>query len=200
MQSCIFPEPLDYDGSQLHHAFAYEKANILGDSIVSFIGSANVKEHLVDLEDSLANDFISSDQMIHYIIELFGANITETVLWQRVLVKEIIDNLCQGSHAHFWQFSRKGDDVMYLLPSIKFSEASTLHKMSVSIATLSHFSGLIHLGINIKVGENCPVAAIGLKDLGYNDSDIVKFQEDTVNLFVKEYESVKKATYKVRGL
>ena len=206
MQSHIFTYPINYDGSQLHHAFAYERANILGDSIVSFIGSANVREHLVDLEDSLSNDFISSEKMLHYIIEVFNATITEAVLWQRVLVKAVIDELVDNAFNvdGFYPgplkyiFSpndvhRKGDDIM-------IEDDDKLYKLSVSIATLAQFSGLIHLGINIDVGQNCPVKAIGLTQMGYNELGVRFFQEETIKRFVNEYMSIKKATFKVQGV
>ena len=193
----IILDPMDYDGSQLHHAFAYEQKGVLGDSIVSFIGAANVKDHLVDLEDSLKNDFISSKKMLHFIIEIFNISITESVLWQRVLVKEILDVLRVSGRAAPTQFYRKGDDIMITLSPLNCNEMIVPRKMSVSIATLSRFSGLVHLGLNIDVGESCPVPALGLYYLGYNDIEIEKFQRTVLTNFINEFNSIKKATYKV---
>lgn len=61
-----------YDGAQLHHAFCYENGGPLGASIVYFRGPAEVKDHLVDIEDRLADDFIKSKDMWHFIIEIPG--------------------------------------------------------------------------------------------------------------------------------
>ena len=103
---------MDYDGSQLHHAFAYEQASELGATICYFRGSAEVKEHLVDLEDSLADDFIKSEEMWHFIIEIPEATITEMVVWQRLFISiciDIFNQLCDGLDL---RITRKGDDIM----------------------------------------------------------------------------------------
>ena len=175
---------MDYDGSQLHHAFAYEQAKELGATICYFRGSANVKEHLVDLEDSLANAFIKSEEMWHFIIEIPEATITEMVVWQRLFISMCIDelltyNICPKN------ITRKGDDIMV-----------GDSKLSVSIATLSRFSGLIHVGINIKVGEDCPVDATGLADF-MSTNDLLVFGQIMAVEFSDEYNDIKNATFKV---
>ena len=175
---------MDYDGSQLHHAFAYEQAKVLGATICYFRGSADVKEHLVDLEDSLADDFIKSKEMWHFIIEIPEAVITEMVVWQRLFISMCIDKLreeCGGEVI----ITRKGDDIMI-----------GDRKLSVSIATLSRFSGLIHVGINIEVGEGCPVNAIGLDDFTGGKYSIT-FGWLMAMIFVEEYNDIKNATFKV---
>ncbi len=176
---------MDYDGSQLHHAFAYEQVRELGATICYFRGAANVKEHLVDLEDSLVNDFIKSEEMWHFIIEIPEATITEMVVWQRLFISMCIDDLRKFETDLI--ISRKGDDIMILDK-----------KLSVSIATLSRFSGLIHVGINIKVGKECPVEAIGLSD--FMKGRYSPFGKRIADTFVKEYEDIKKATFKVIGV
>lgn len=175
---------LNYDGSQLRHAFAYEKAGELGATICYFRGKANVKKHLVDLEDSLANDFIKSKEMWHFIIEIPDATITEAVVWQRLFISMCTEEL---GKENVCQMIRKGDDIMTVGGDMK---------LSVSIATLSRFSGLIHVGINIEVGAGCPVAAIGLKNLIDNTCSLM-FGEKMAYAFAEEYDDVKKATYKV---
>lgn len=179
----IYLEPMPYNGAQLHHAFAYEQANELGATICRFIGAAEVKEHLVDLEDSLAGDFIKSKEMWHFIIEIPEATITETVVWQRLFITMCIDELRKELKG--FVITRKGDDIMV-----------GASKLSVSIATLSRFSGLIHVGINIDVGEGCPVKAIGLKDISDNLFRF-EFGERVSNTFVAEYIDIKNATFKV---
>ncbi len=175
---------IDYDGSQLHHAFAYEEGGELGATICYFEGAANVLEHLVDLEDFLAHDFIKSELMQHFIIEVPEATITEMVVWQRFFICMCIDVLRSSSQG--FTFTRKGDDIMV-----------GPNKLSVSIATLSRFSGLIHVGINISVGDGCPVAAIGIADLITDSSIVNEFGKTVAQKFVNEYEDIKAATYKV---
>ncbi len=188
MKTHIYKKEMKYDGSQLRHCFAYGMSEYLkGDSIVSFIGPCEVKEHLVDLEDSLSNDFISSENMMHFIVEIFDVNMTEAVLWQRTLIHIIMEELRVFTGDIF----RTGDDMMFL------GNDGDFYKLSVSIATLSRFSGLIHVGINIVPGKDCPVKAIGLKELGLDDKNIKQFQEEVVSRFAKEFEDIKNATYKV---
>jgi hypothetical protein len=87
--------------------------------------------------------------------------------------------------------TRKGDDIL----------CAGAYKLSVSIATLSRFSGLIHVGINIEVGKGCPVKAMGLNDIirpVMRDEYSSTFGKRVAKIFAKEYEDVKKATYKVK--
>lgn len=177
---------MDYDGSQLHHALAYEYRRILGPSVSFFVGAANVREHLVDLEDSLADDFIKSESMVHFIVELPGVGIQEAVVWQRLFMRMIAEHL--ETSVDDLIVGVDGDDLMV-----------EEQKLSVSIATLSRFSALIHIGINIHVGSDCPVAAIGLNDFGglagaataHDWAHVIAF------LFAVEYTDIVNATYKV---
>lgn len=180
---------IDYDGSQLHHAFAYEKAGILGPSIVSFIGKAEVKEHLVDLEDSISNDFIKSKSMLQFIIEIPGASIRETVVWQRFFIHMLAEKL--RNTCDLLKIITDGDDIMVYEK-----------KLSVSIATLSRFGGLIHTGLNIEVGEGCPVAATGLKELTYFGVSTfsINVMLEVAQEFAKEYDDIVRATYKVKDV
>jgi hypothetical protein len=183
MKAIDLMKQMDYDGSQLHHAFAYEQAKELGATICYFRGSANVKEHLVDLEDSLANDFIKSEEMWHFIIEIPEATITETVVWQRLFISMCTDTIRQSRDN--LRIVRDGDDII-------IGDS----KLSVSIATLSRFSGLIHAGINIKVGTGCPVKAIGLSEF-MTEHGCNFFGYMMASDFTEEYNDVKNATFKV---
>ena len=180
---------MDYDGSQLKHCLAYEYKKVLGSTISYFIGAAAVKEHLVDLEDSLANDFIKSKKMAHFVIEIPGASITEAVLWQRLFITKCIDWIhANRSIRDIMWFNRDGDDILIALVEGDWK------KLSVSIATLSRFSGLIHVGINIEVGPDCPVKAIGLSEI---TSNISQFAKIVAKEFAEEYTDIVNATYKV---
>lgn len=180
---------MDYDGSQLHHAFAYEQANILGPSIVSFIGNAEVKDHLVDLEDKLSNDFIKSKRMLHFIIEIPDASIREMVVWQRFFIHMLAEKLRTIFEFHPEQVITDGDDIIIYEK-----------KLSVSIATLSRFGGLVHVGLNIEVGEGCPVDAFSLNDTTYFGSSDYNLNVilEVANSFANEYDDIVRATYKVK--
>jgi len=178
---------MDYDGSQLKHCLAYEYRTVLGPSICFFIGAADVKDHLVDLEDSLADDFIKSERMAHFIIEIPNIGIQEAVVWQRLFIRMIAREI--GKDIGSLEIEINGDDIMI-----------ANEKLSVSIATLSRFSGLIHVGINIHVGKDCPVAAIGLADVadGFGIfTDEHSWAQYISHVFADEYTDIVNATYKV---
>lgn len=184
-----------YDGSQLHSHFGYENG-VEGNSIVSFIGPAEVKEHLVDCEDRLKNDFISSEQMMHFIIEIFDVSLREMVVWQRLFIAQIVSYLKEKtylpSYSNIESVRRGGDDIFV-----------NGKKLSVSIATLSPVSGLIHVGLNIKVGEECPVNAIGFQNFYTNfnyECAMKQIAELFMGNFIEEFNSIQKSCYKVKGV
>ena len=181
-------EEIKYDGSQLHSHFNYEHG-VKGNSIVSFIGSTEVKEYLVDCEDRLKNDFIKSEKMMHFIIEVFDISLREMVVLQRLFISQIVDFLKNLACLEGYKIHRSGDDIFY-----------DSKKFSVSIATLSPVSGLIHVGLNIKVGNECPVLAADFNDLleaGYDMQTVATF---IMEHFVSEFESIQNACYKVKGV
>ena len=178
---------MDYDGSQLKHCLAYEYRAVLGPSICFFIGTADVKKHLVDLEDSFAGDFIKSERMAHFIIEIPNIGIQEAVVWQRLFIRMIAREI--GKDTENLEIEINGDDIML-----------AGDKLSVSIATLSRFSGLIHVGINIHAGKDCPVPAIGLADItnGFGIfTDEHAWTQYIAHIFADEYTDIVNATYKV---
>ena len=178
---------IKYDGSQLHSHFGYENG-VEGNGIVCFIGPAEVKEHLVDCEDRLINDFISSKRMMHFIIEIFDVSLREMVVWQRLFITQITTFLRENLKK---ESCRSGDDIFV-----------GGKKFSVSIATLSPVSGLIHVGLNIEVGDNCPVKAIGFHEImGHrifiNEKELASV---LMSRFVGEFESIQNSCYKVKGV
>ncbi|WP_218076110.1 DUF366 family protein [Desulfuribacillus stibiiarsenatis] len=176
-------ERLTYDGTQLSSLFAYRNFSIQGNSIIGFQGPCHVSiEEMVDLADVKQNAHIYSLKMVHFIVEVFEMDLVKTVYIQRILVslvKEILEKLSvQG-------VVRRGDDL-YIADK----------KLSVSIATLSPVSTMIHFGINVS-SEDTPVPTLGLNDLNI---DAVVFGEMLLKEFSDEVESVNMARCKVRGV
>lgn len=144
--------PLKYDGSQLSPLFAYTKFGIRGDSVVTFKGPCYVKEHMVDQEDLNLGEFIGSKNMLHFIVEVFKSppSLIEARMFQLLIVQEAANFLkdkfkTSDNRAHI---TSDGDDIFIW-------DGQKKCKMSVSIATVSGVSQLIHLGINITT-ENIP--------------------------------------------
>ncbi len=174
-------EPLTYSGQQLRSHWIFDRFGLLGDAIVAFIGPCGVDpHHMVDLVDVAAGDVIRSRSMLHFIAEFFTAPLEVTILRQRLLVALAGDLLAAAGVV---SLRRSGDDL-YVRD----------RKLSVSIATASAVSTLIHLGINIDP-EGAPVPAIGLQELNVEPQG---FAGELMDGFAAELRSIALARAKVR--
>ncbi len=175
---------IDYDGSAIGSHWAYRNFGILGNSLVVFRGKCDVKvEEMIDIEDLRESKEIKSDDMVHYIIEVFDF---PNVLLASTLQKLFIARLCEVLAEYGVKASRKGDDIYV-----------NGKKLSISIATVSPVSVKMHIGINVEAkGIPKGVEAIGLKELGV--TDVEGFMEKTGEALVAEFNKVKKDSLKVR--
>lgn len=184
MKTKWIDKKIKYTGEQLSSKWAEKKFTLAGDSIVSFRGPCNVNEkYMVDLEDLKKKEFIYSEDMLHFIVEIFELNLARAVALQRLLViqiKELIEAQKKGL-----KLTRAGDDLY-----------DGKNKLSVSIATLSPVSSLIHVGVNIS-SKNTPVPTKGLEDY---DVDPAKFAKKTLTIFQEEFISMQKAKQKVKSV
>lgn len=186
MMKSLFVEDtrIKYTGEQLRSHWIYEKFDILGDTIVCFIGEADVRlNHMVDLQDVKEQAPIYSTEMLHFIIEHFNVTMQEIILRQRLFICVIQNALNEIMNANV--VIRNGDDLFY-----------NKGKLSVSIATLSPVSGLIHVGLNID-SKNAPVKASGLLS-EMNIQNINNFAINLMKIYTVEYQQILKASYKVR--
>lgn len=175
--------PITYTGEQLRSHWILKTTNITGNALVAFHGPCHVKtEALVDLHDQAKNAFIYSESMVHFIGEWFQSNLETTVLRQRLLVATV-GELIREKTNHIP--IRKGNDL-YI----------DNRKLTVSIATTSPVSTLLHLGINIS-DKNTPVPAIGLENL-----KICQFETTNLLLerFKNECEDIEISCAKVRSV
>jgi hypothetical protein len=177
-------KPTDYDGTQLASHWIFRNFNLQGDAAVAFIGGCDVKlEKMCDLADVRDGKPIFSKSMLHVIAEFFDSDLTRTILMQRLLVslaqQEIIFRT--GKPA----IVRGGNDL--------FEDGA---KLSVSIATASPVSTLIHFGINIE-SEGTPVKTKGLADYKIDPPD---FARALLESFRDEVLTVTQARAKVRAV
>ncbi|MFA4646959.1 DUF366 family protein [Pyrococcus kukulkanii] len=174
---------IDYDGSAIRSHWAYRNFGVLGDSLVVFRGRCDVKiEEMVDIEDLRQRKEIKSDDMIHYIVEVFWH---PDVLLASALQKLFIARLCELFSKKGVKVERKGDDI-YVGD----------RKLSISIATISPVSIKIHIGINVTSrGVPQDVKAIGLQELGIDPEE---FMEESGRVLVEEFLKVRKDSMKVR--
>lgn len=179
-----------YNGSQLRPLFAYENFKLAGDSIISWASPCDVHiEHMVDFEDKIENSKIAADSMLHFIIEVFPANLSLGVALQRILAAIAKDLIIKMSPLKDLQINRDGDDL-YIMHNKK------LGKLSISIATVSAVATHIHFAVNIK-NSGTPVQTACLNDLKINPE---KFSSQLIKDFIKEYNSIMFATKKVKPL
>ena len=184
MKTKLIEEEIKYIGSQLQPHWIYKNFKLQGDAIVAFIGECDVKlTEMVDIEDVINNEPIYSKSMLSFITEQFNINLVEGVFRQRLLIciiKELLEK--RGVFA-----VRNGDDLMI-----------NGRKLSVSIATKSTTSILIHTGLNIE-SEGAPVKASGLtSELGI--TDIRAFAQEVMTAYAEELKDIELASTKVRGV
>jgi len=184
MQIKYIDDEIKYIGSQLAPHWIYKNFKIQGDAIVAFCGECEVKlTEMVDIEDVINNEPIYSKNMLSFITEQFNINLVEGVFRQRMLIsiiKEVLES--RGI-----DLLRRGDDLII-----------GDRKLSVSIATKSINSVLIHTGLNI-ISDGAPVKAAGLySELGI--TDIKEFANEVMLRYTEEIDDIILASTKVRGV
>ena len=184
MKTKFIDEEIKYVGSQLAPHWIYNNFKIQGDAIVAFVGECEVKlDEMVDIEDVINNEPIYSKYMLSFISEQFGVGLVEGVFRQRLLIS-IIKELLEERGIFV---IRNGDDLII-----------DNRKLSVSIATKSSTSILIHTGLNI-LSEGAPVKASGLtSELGI--TAIKEFALEVMQRYSDEIKDIVLATTKVRGV
>jgi len=179
-------DTIKYDGTQLSSLWAFRMFGLQGDSIVSFQGPCQVNlAEMVDLEDVKNNAPIHSDSMLHFITEHFDLDLEKTIVRQRLLITIIKDAVQQYTGA---VLRRDGDDLFH-----------DDKKLTVSIATLTPVSTMIHTGLNI-LSDHVPVPAVGLADLGLAIDKLPVLGAVICGLYAKEYDEIRMARCKVRGV
>ncbi|MGQ9602738.1 MAG: DUF366 family protein [bacterium] len=182
MKAMWLEEQIDYSGKELRPHWCFEKTGIIGDVIVGFIGGCRVEcNDLVDLVDRREGSIIAGEKMLHFICEIFGIPLIGVVFAQRLLCSIVKDRINQTVGDS--PVVRKGDDLFV-----------ADGKLSVSIATISPVSGLIHLGLNIDL-KGVPVRAACLEDLRI---DAASLAADVMSCFCDEVDDCIMATKKVR--
>lgn len=170
-----------YDGTQLRSHFIARQTGAFEDAIMAFAGPADVPlSHMVDLEDVAAQAPIFSKKMLHFLVEHFRSDLDLMIARQRLLTAIAAEELWQrGADAA----RRSGDDIY-----------DGERKVSVSIATSSPVSGLIHFALNIE-SEGTPVPTRGLADYGIEPRG---FAETVMQRYCDELASMAEARCKVR--
>lgn len=181
MKAIWIDREITYDGTQLRSDWIREQTDAAGDAIASFVGPADVPiENMVDLEDVARNSPIWSESMLHFIVEHPGCELALAIARQRLLAAIAADELrMRGVRLA----ERRGDDIY-----------DCAKKLSVSIATNSPASSLIHFAINIS-SRGTPVPTRGLEDYGIDPRALAR---EVAKRYCDEIESMGAARTKVR--
>lgn len=168
--------------TELYSHFAYKNFGVAGDSIVSFVGPCDVSgEDLVDLVDRAAGAYIKANKMLHFVVEHFAMDLLTAVRHQRLLCAVLYEYLTTRSPGP--ELKRDGDDIY-----------AGEGKLTVSIATVSPVSALIHLGVNIDA-TGAPVQTADLSAFDVNPEGTALA---VIERYADEIDGIHAAAAKVR--
>lgn len=190
------PEVSLYSGEILHRRFAYryfKDRTLPQGNIIAFRAPARVEvEGMIDLEDVINNDFIYSQDMIHFLYEVpildnrFGA-----VAFQRLFNTQCAHILSANYLKAPIEMS--GDDMMVHKEFIQREVKQNRGKASVSIVHVKDGVTLGHTGINNIAGERAPVFAFSCN---LNDEQVNSFINEVITMFYVLVEDIFIATTK----
>ncbi len=188
----LFNELKVYNGSQLRPLFSYEKMGLKGSSILSWISPCQVHlDHMVDYEDKVENAIIASDEMLHFMIEIFKPDLTMGVCFQRLIGSIVFQYLLKKNEKlNSKNFFQSGDDLYFL-------DNNEKRKLSISICSVSSVSTQIHFAMNT-INSGTPVPTISLSDFHLENFELLA--NDLMSLISDEWESISEATMKVKPL
>lgn len=185
MKTLFVERHFAYDGSQLRSLFGYLDHQVAGDSAIAWIGACSIPfAHMVDGEDVLAKATIAGDRMVHFIIEKFHAPLIAGVAIQRLFASIVLDLLRESVAPDVASRLRREGDDLYLDEG----------KLSISIATVSPVSTLIHFAINC-INAGTPVKTAALEDLAIEPELFIR---EALKRLEREIDGIDAATVKVR--
>ena len=175
-----------YDGSQLRAHWILREFGIAGDALVAFRGPCRVRtDEMADLAD-VDGPGITGADMLHFVWERFDDGRLDTaILRQRLMscialeiLRERVDPAVAG------RMRREGDDLFV-----------GDGKLTISIATRSPVSTLLHFALNVTT-EGTPVATASLQDLGVA-TDVLA--QELLERVADEERGMREARSKVRA-
>jgi hypothetical protein len=183
MKTIWLPARLCYDGSQLRAHWLLRHCGVVGDGMAAFRGPCAVsRAEMADLAD-LDGPGITADDMLHFVWESFQqTDLLLAVHRQRLLSAQAAELLAELAPQR--RVRRDGDDLW-------LGDG----KLSVSIATATSVSSLIHFGVNATAG-GAPVRTATLQDLGV---DVEDFGRRLLQRVADEQDAIAEARAKVRS-
>ena len=183
-----------YDGDFIHKRFAYkyfrDRTLPIG-NIVSFVAPVEVTLNLIDLEDSLENDYIYSDSMVNFCWEIPNLDPFGAVCFQRLFNTTIANILHKIINK---PIEMKGDDIMV---HSEFTQGGVIQqkgKASVSITYSKDNIAIGHTGVNVVAGKKAPAFAYSTN---LTPEQTVQFQNAVIDQFYTMVDNIFIATTKI---
>jgi len=183
-----------YDGDFIHKRFAYkyfrDRTLPIG-NIVSFVAPVEVTINLIDLEDSLENDYIYSDSMVNFCWEIPNLDPFGAVCFQRLFNTTIANILHKIINK---PIEMKGDDIMV---HSEFTQGGVIQqkgKASVSITYSKDNIAIGHTGVNVVAGKKAPAFAYSTN---LTPEQTVQFQNAVIDQFYAMVDNIFIATCKI---
>ena len=183
-----------YDGDFIHKRFAYkyfrDRTLPIG-NIVSFVAPVEVTINLIDLEDSLENDYIYSDSMVNFCWEIPNLDPFGAVCFQRLFNTSIANTLHKIIDK---PIEMKGDDIMVHAEFTQGGVVQQKGKASVSITYSKDNIAIGHTGVNVVAGKKAPAFAFSTN---LTPEQTVKFQNAVIDQFYAMVDNIFIATTKI---
>jgi|TARA_R100000479_G_scaffold174623_1_gene123300 hypothetical protein len=184
-----------YDGNFIHNRFAYEQfrkeVSPYG-NIVAFRAPMYVKDALIDLEDTLSDDYIHSQDAINFCWEIPGLCPFGAVSFQRLFNTAIANMLSRYIEKGI---VIDGDDLMVQDEFVgKDKKIRKSGKVSVSITYSKDNVTLGHTGINIIAGDKAPSFAYSSN---LTEDQANEFMNNVIDYFNAEVKDQFIATTKI---
>mgnify|MGYP003628087317 CR=1 FL=1 len=184
-----------YNGALIHERFAYKffrkEVSPYG-NIVAFRAPMFVSDNLIDLEDTLANDFIHSEDAVNFCWEIPNLCPLGAVAFQRLFnttIAGMIGQLIQKP------MNMDGDDIMVQTEFVGSDDKVQQEgKSSVSITYSKEGIAIGHTGVNIQAGKKAPGFAYSTN---LSDEQITNFMEAVISAFNHEVKDQWIATTKI---
>lgn len=185
-----------YDGNLIHDRFAYKhfrnKTLPIG-NILAFRAPMHVEaDGMIDLEDTLENDYIYSDDAINFVWEIPNLDFFGAVAWQRLFNTQIA-NILSTQYLKA-PIEVDGDDLIVHKEFEQHGIIQPKGKCSVSITYVKNGAALGHTAINITAGRKAPAFAYST-NLTDDQSD--SFMKSVIDVFYAMNDDMFLATTKI---
>jgi hypothetical protein len=183
-----------YNGDFIHKRFAYkyfrDRTLPIG-NIVSFVAPVEVTINLIDLEDSLEQDYIYSESMVNFCWEIPNLDPFGAVCFQRLFNTSIANTLHRIINK---PIEMKGDDIMVHAEFTQGGIVQQKGKASVSITYSKDNVAIGHTGVNVVAGKKAPAFAYSTN---LTPEQTTEFQYAVIDQFYAMVDNIFIATTKI---